>query len=569
MKKKFCFKKKGFTLIELLAVIVILAIILLIAMPIVLNVISEAKKGAFESTARGLIKTVENEYMKNAINGSSEIITYTFEEGVQSVEPNTYPDLTFSGRGPANGYIRVYADGSSEMKITDGTWYVEKERENSDIASAVLYDDQSLEPGVVEVITFVKTFGGSDGFEWFTSVIQTNDGGYVTVGQSDSTDGDVEGLNKGDSDALIVKYDAGGNIEWNRNFGGSDREWLATVIQASDGGYVAVGHSASTDGDLEGLNKGFADAVIVKYDNSGNIEWNHNFGGSWEDQFYSVSQTSDGGYIAGGFSNSTDGDLTGLNKGGIDGIIVKYDASGNVEWNRNFGGTGVEYFEELSQTSDGGYIVFGWSPSTNGDLAGLNKGEIDGIIVKYDASGNIEWNRNFGGSSWDAFYSGIQTSDGGYIVFGDSESNDGDLAGLNKGDYDGIIVKYDVSGNVEWKYSYGGTDSESFFHGIQTSDGGYFATGYSASNDGDLAGLNKGIEDGVLVKFDMNGNVEWKRNFGGSSTDDFWGATQTSDGGYVVVGYSYSIDGDLEGLIGDEENGISVIAKYNSSGTLD
>jgi len=137
--------KKGFTLIELLAVIVILAIILLITMPVVLNVINEARKGAFEASARGLVKAAENEYMKNALSGTSEIVTYTFEDSVQTVEPGTYPDLSFSGKGPVDGYIRVYEDGSVELKFTDYVWYVEKEKDSIDIVILV-YEGQSLEP---------------------------------------------------------------------------------------------------------------------------------------------------------------------------------------------------------------------------------------------------------------------------------------------------------------------------------------------------------------------------------------------------------------------------------------
>ena len=168
-----------------------------------------------------------------------------------------------------------------------------------------------------------------------------------------------------------------------KSYGGSIEDYFIGVAQTTDGGYIAVGYSVSTDGDLTGLNKGNSDAIIVKYDNGGNLVWNKNFGGTLYDQFYSVLQTSDGGCIAVGYSNSINGDLATLNKGDFDAIIVKYDSSGNVLWNKNFGGSVYDQFRSVVQTSDGGYIAVGNSSSTNGDLTGINKGAVDAIIVKF------------------------------------------------------------------------------------------------------------------------------------------------------------------------------------------
>ncbi len=126
---------KGFTLIELLAVIVILAIILLIAMPVVLNVISEARKGGFESTAYGLLKTAENDYMRRSLAGNiDETVIYYFDEGVQTVEPETYQKLEFSGKPPLEGYIKVYQDGGIEVALTDGEWAITKNKENKEFS---------------------------------------------------------------------------------------------------------------------------------------------------------------------------------------------------------------------------------------------------------------------------------------------------------------------------------------------------------------------------------------------------------------------------------------------------
>lgn len=181
--------KNGFTLIELLAVIVILAIILLIAMPIILNVINDAKKGAFESTSYGLIKTAENDYMMRSIAGDNTMATYSFLDGVQTVVPSEYSLLEFNGQGPQNGYIRVYENGEVELRITDQVWYIEKTRNAKEIV-ILAYDDQNLEPGAGVYQYFSSTKGVNqpqlltgmtpikwDGTEWVDTII-TDDTWY-------------------------------------------------------------------------------------------------------------------------------------------------------------------------------------------------------------------------------------------------------------------------------------------------------------------------------------------------------------------------------------------------------
>jgi hypothetical protein len=157
------------------------------------------------------------------------------------------------------------------------------------------------------------------------------------------------------------------------------------------------------------------------------IEWQKCLGGSDIDQALSVQQTSDGGYIVGGRSNSIDGDVTG-NHGDYDAWIVKLDTIGNMEWQKSLGGSDNDGASSIQQTFDGGYIVAGYSVSNDGDVTG-NHGEGDCWIVKLDKRGNIEWQKFLGGSSSDNANSINQTSDGDYIVAGDSFSNNGDVTG--------------------------------------------------------------------------------------------------------------------------------------------
>jgi len=405
-----------------------------------------------------------------------------------------------------------------------------------------------------------RSFGGENS-DSFYSVASAPDGGYVAVGASYSSDGDLDELNTDQGSAIIVKYTRDGVIEWSRNFGGSgyDDSFYAAAA-AADGGFIVVGASSSSDGDLAGLNKGRSDAIIAKYSASGALEWNRNFGGRSHEIFYSVAPTSDGGYIAAGYSSSTDGDLVGKNKGNGDAVVVKYDANGTLEWNKNFGGNRDDVFYSIATIADGGYIAAGTSFSTNGDLVGVNQGWGDAVIVKLSSDGAVEWSNNFGGSMDDYFRSVVSTPDGGYAVVGYSESIDGDLTGLDRGDCDAIIVKYRSDGALEWKRSFGGDGYDRFESVALMSDGGYVAAGYSDSENGDLTGLNKGYTDAVIVKFSPDGTLEWNRNFGGGNADSFSSITMGSDGGYVAAGWSDSSDGDLTELNRGYED--AIIVKY-------
>jgi hypothetical protein len=346
-----------------------------------------------------------------------------------------------------------------------------------------------------------KTFGGS-GNDSFIGVISVNDG-YIVAGYSMSMDGDLTGLNQDwSSGAILVKYDLNGSVVWKKIFGGSNDDFFENVISVDDG-YVAVGYGCSTDGDLTGLNKGSDDAFIVKYDVNGDMVWKKNYGGSSYDYYYGITSVSDG-YVAVGNSRSMDGDLTGLNKGGSDAILVKYDVNGNVVWKKNYGGSNSEDFKHIISVSDG-YVVVGYSFSMDGDLTGLSKGNQDAIIVKYDLNYNIVWKKNYGGSNSDVFSSVISVSDG-YVAVGGSRSIDGDLTELNKGYEDAIIVKYDLNGNVVWKKNYSGSNSDVFSNVTPVNDG-YVAVGYSFSNDGYLTGLNKGGDDAIIFKLNQNGEI--------------------------------------------------------------
>ena len=411
-------------------------------------------------------------------------------------------------------------------------------------AFLLLYLPLSAQPGT---IIWENNYGGSDE-DFASSVQQTDDGGYIVAGSSESADGDVSG-NSGDEDYWVMKLDASGNILWEGNYGGSGIDLAGSVQQTDDGGYIVAGSSESDDGDVSGNNGSF-DYWLVKLDSSGTILWEGNYGGGGLDEASSVQQTDDGGYIVAGSSLSAGGDLSG-NNGFSDYWLVKLDVSGIIQWENNYGGSNRERARSVQQTDDGGYIVAGLSRSDDGDVSG-NNGVTDYWLVKLDTSGNILWEGNYGGSNGDEAKSVQQTDDGGYIVAGTSISDDGDVSG-NNGTVDYWLVKLDASGTILWEGNYGGSDFDVASSVQQTDDGGYIVAGMSFSNDGDVSG-NNGFSDYWLLKLDSSGIILWEGNYGGGSIDEAPSVQQTDDGGYIVAGNSSSDDGDVSGNNGQFGN---------------
>jgi hypothetical protein len=419
-----------------------------------------------------------------------------------------------------------------------------------------------------------KLFGGTGDDEAY-GIQQTNDGGYIVAGYStSSSNGDISTANHGGMDCWIVKLDATGNIGWNKLIGGNMDDWANCIRQTTDGGYILAGYSySSANGNVTGTNHGGIDAWIVKLDASGNIIWNKLLGGLNNDVLGNINQTSDGGYIVAGYSlSSANGDVTGVNHGvgTADYWILKLDASGNIVWNKLIGGNGDDVAQEVWQTNDGGYIVVGNSNSSaSGNVTGTTHGSADSWIVKLDATGNIIWNRLYGANGSDNLIAIRQTIDGGYIAGGWSYSSaNGDVTGVNHGQSDYWIVKLDATGNIIWNKLYGGTQLDRLNSMEQTLDGGYILAGSTYSPaDGDVPATSHGGYESWILKLDAMGSISWNKLYGGSDQDFPNSIQQTSDGGYIVAGSSSSsYNGDVTSV----NHGISDfwIIKLDRNGIL-
>ncbi|HNP98760.1 MAG TPA: T9SS type A sorting domain-containing protein [Bacteroidia bacterium] len=343
----------------------------------------------------------------------------------------------------------------------------------------------------------------------------------------------------------LTSIDAQPLMQWKKCFGGSNQDWAKAVQQTSDSGFVVVGFSESDDGDVGG-NYGHADLWIVKLSSSGNIQWQNNPGGSGIECAQSVQQTKDGGYIIAAYTTSNDGDVTG-NHGNRDYWILKLNDSGTIQWQKCFGGSGTDWPYSIQQTIDSGYIIIGISNSADGDVTGSHSG-YDSWIVKLSSTGNIQWQKCLGGSDGDHEHSVQQTTDSGYIVAGTTRSVDGDVSG-NHGNNDFWILKLSSTGIIQWQKCLGGSGNDYGEAIRQTIDGGYIAAGSSDSNDGDVS-YNHGQSDYWVVKLDDTGNIQWQHSFGGSDNETAYAIQQTTDSGYIVAGETASIDGAVTGNYG-------------------
>jgi len=298
----------------------------------------------------------------------------------------------------------------------------------------------------------------------------------------------------------LVRYSSGSGgakLVWQKTYYGKGYASAGSIQQTTDGGYIFVGSTSN-------WGSGEKDAWIIKLDPEGKIVWQKNYGGKGYDSAGSIQQTTDGGYILAGTTKS-------YAVGKFDAWVVKLDSAGNVSWQKTYGGKGYDFSNSIQQTTDGGYILAGTTDS-------YGAGKEDAWVVKLDSVGNVSWQKTYGGKKDDSPRSIQQTTDGGYILAGGSGFNGA-----------GWVVKFDSVGNISGQKNYGGKGGAATSI-QQTTDGGYIVVGYNSLFE----------SDALVVKYNSALEYKWSKELGGSEDDKLYSIQQTVDGGYIMAGQTKS-----------------------------
>ncbi len=401
---------------------------------------------------------------------------------------------------------------------------------------------------------------GGLAYDDLSCIIQTtHNNDYVVIGSTNSIDGDIISYH-GASDVFMAKISTTGALLWTKTFGGTGTDIGKSICETPDGGFILCGSTTSTDSDIT-FNHGYYDAWVLKLNANGDIEWQKTYGGTAQDESYAIKPTPDGGYIVGGITRSLNGDVTS-NNGESDYWVIKIDSVGTIAWQKNYGGSNLDVLSTIEPTTDGGYIISGNTFSTNGDVIG-NHGGSDYWLLKINSNGAIEWQKTLGGSGYEFCGAIKQTNDGGFIVTGSTPSVDGEVT-ISYGQGDFWVVKLDSLGTLEWQKSYGGTAQDSSYDIHQTIEGGYIIAGLSYSHDIDLLN-NIGLADYWVLKINATGVPQWQNNFGGSNNDYASYIQQTDANCFIVGGRTYSSDFDVSNYHGNSDIFLLKLAPENLS----
>lgn len=395
-------------------------------------------------------------------------------------------------------------------------------------------------------IDFVETFGGSKN-ESAQSIIKTSDGGYAILGFTQSMDGDIQNKTEESFDYWLIKFDANSALQWQKTYGGNNEDRGNSIIQTNDGGYAIFGFSKSNDKDVT-VNAGSNDFWVSKIDAIGTIVWETSIGFIGLDTGISIIQTKDNGYLLTGVLDVTASGGQGNSKNnqakhaGGDYWAIKLNASGEKLWSQYYGGSFTDTPYDVIQTADNGYIIVGSSDSNDVDISN-NLGSYDFWVIKISENGSLIWEKSFGGSEIDEAHAIISSGDGNYLILGDTRSSN-TYVSKNNGAADVWLIKISPTGNLIWEKTYGGSSFDVGRSIAETQDNGFIISGSSRSSDGDVS-QNNGQNDAWIFKIDANGTLQWEKTVGGTDIDFAYDAIQLNDGSIMAVGESSSSNLDI------------------------
>lgn len=488
-------RNKGFTIVELLVVIVIIGILAAITIVSYTGVTQKANEASIKSDLANSIKKLNMFYAEHGVYP-------------QDLDANKCPTI------PADTNYCLKANSGATLTYSSSSpWQDFSLTETKGTVSFVGTKDTS--PVIANTTTYAKALGGSLG-DYGNSLVQISGGGYVVAGTTAS-------YGAGSDDVFVAKYDSNGNLIWNKTWGGTGSDNGTGIVQSSDGGYVISGYTNS-------YGAGGFDSLLLKFDSNGNLVWNKIWGGTLVDQATRIARTTDNGYVISGFTTS-------FGAGGYDILVLKYDVNGNLAWNKTWGGASSDLGYGITETNDGGCAIVGHA-------FGFGAGSNEVVVAKYDASGNLSWDKTWGGVQSDLGYSIVQTNDGGYAITG--QTNTYGTAG------DVFLIKLDNTGSLTWNKTWGGANADSGDYLSKTSDDGFAITGY-------VSFLGAGDYDLFINKYDSTGSLAWSKTWGGATSDRGSSVIQLSDNGFLTAGFTTNYGAGNTDLL---------LLKYNSNGQI-
>ena len=344
-----------------------------------------------------------------------------------------------------------------------------------------------------------KTYGGSED-DSASAIIQTLGGGFAVLGTSKSSDLEVS-ANAGSQDFWLLKLSNNGNLLWEKSFGFLGADYGTALLETKDGGFLITGvldvSASNGQGNAKSteIQHAGGDYWAIKTDQAGNLEWSRFFGGSFTEVPLGIIETDDNNFIVVGSSDSTDFNISN-SKGSYDFWITKLAPNGNLIWEKSFGGTQIDEAKAITNTNDGNFLIVGDTRSKDKDVS-VNNGAADVWILKISTEGNLIWEKTIGGSNFDVARAVYRTQDNGFLIAGSSRSLDNGFE--NKGQNDALILKIDDSGNLLWQKTFGGSEIDFLYGVVELNNTAVVAVGESSSSNQDIIN-NKGFTDALIIQ---------------------------------------------------------------------
>lgn len=421
---------------------------------------------------------------------------------------------------------------------------------------------------------WLKTYGDNS-HHVFTNNATTSDGGIVAVGATLAVDGEGKSTGFG---AIVAKYDKNGKLEWHDKIISNKLCQLENVAVLKDGSIVAVGYTSGTEVDDVSPDAfkcpGSVEGLVIKYSKDGKKLFSKMYGGAGADMLYAVAPTSDGGFMIGGKSDSSDADMKDVGTNKCKAFVMKLDANGNIIWKNALSASLHASVKNIAVASNGTAYATIETVANDGDFAsiqGTSKGLETTVLMKLNSNGSIAWSKCFYGSGRTQLYAVIATSDGGCVVAGQYASgvsgNAGTFAdvynGGSQGTFDGALIKIAADGTQKWLKTLVGFQND-FVSDITAVPGGFALSGYTNSTNRDFSFANNGEVDSFVYIVSSYGDLQTVSSFGGSSVDNARGICSNGKTVYVC-GFTNSADGSFKNceVKGADGKGAALVYQFN------